>query len=312
MPFFLNAHVQTLWAQASKPLLPELDRHLLSLPDGRVITVYSTPQAHAEQATLVLPGLGGTHRSAYVQRIISALARRGHRVFFAQFQLLDHPFHSQNRIGTHAGDTEALDYIVNWLGRQNQRQALNAVGYSLGGAALLNWLAQQGTAAPVRAAAAVSVPFDLALAEARLRQGFSRVYQAYLLRCQKRQVVHGWKACADASLRRQIMKAANFARFDDLVTAPMYGFASAQAYYSRCSPRQALGRVQVPTLLIHAADDPFMTPAAIPRPQELPAPVQLDLRRHGGHVGFVHGLPWRPQYWLEERIPAFLEQQTGS
>ncbi len=290
--------------------MPEIEKHMLSLPDGRVIAVYATAQAHAKQATLVLPGLGGGYRSAYSRRIIAALVRGRHRVFFAQFQFLDHPAHSQSRIGTHAGDTKALDYIINWLGRQNEWPALNVVGYSLGGATLLNWLAQQGTAAPVQSAVAVSVPFDLALAEARLRQGFSRVYLAYLLRCQKRQVVHAWKACADASLRRQIMRAGNFALFDDLVTAPMYGFASAQAYYARCSPRQALGHIQVPTLLIHATDDPFMTPEAIPRQQELSPQVRLALRRHGGHVGFVDGLPWRPRYWLEDCIPAFLERQT--
>ena len=63
----------------------------------------------------------------------------------------------------------------------------------------------------------------------------------------------------------------------------------------------------MPTLVLQAKDDPFMTIDVIPEPEELSPDIVLELMPHGGHLGFVGGVfPWRPEYWLEERIPAFL------
>jgi predicted alpha/beta-fold hydrolase len=81
----------------------------------------------------------------------------------------------------------------------------------------------------------------------------------------------------------------------------LHGFRDAEHYYQSCSGLNFLPAVQCPLLLIHAQDDPFLAPAVIP--QHLPPQVQLHLSRHGGHVGFLSGTPWRPEYWLEQVIP---------
>ncbi|MNE08093.1 putative hydrolase [compost metagenome] len=62
--------------------------------------------------------------------------------------------------------------------------------------------------------------------------------------------------------------------------------------------------------MIHAADDPFMSQAVIPQPEQLSPMVRYELSRRGGHVGFLHGTPWRPRFWLEERISLWLREQT--
>ena len=103
-----------------------------------------------------------------------------------------------------------------------------------------------------------------------------------------------------------------FKLFDDHITAPLRGFANVDDYYSRCSCRQFLKSIQVPTLICHAADDPFMTTDAIPDEDELSEQVTLELSETGGHVGFIAGkLPWKPIYWLEHRIPEFLGDYVG-
>jgi predicted alpha/beta-fold hydrolase len=99
----------------------------------------------------------------------------------------------------------------------------------------------------------------------------------------------------------------SFWEYDGRVVAPLYGFRSAADYYERASSRPFLARIRVPTLVIHADDDPFMVPAAVPTPGELSPAVTLELTRGGGHVGFVAGRrPGRPDYWLFRRIPEFL------
>jgi predicted alpha/beta-fold hydrolase len=88
----------------------------------------------------------------------------------------------------------------------------------------------------------------------------------------------------------------------------MHGFRSAQDYYERCSSRQFVDRIETPTLVLHAADDPLMHSGVIPPPEERSAHVAFEVSPNGGHVGFVSGSwPWSAQYWLEDRIPKFLQ-----
>ncbi|RMD80079.1 MAG: hypothetical protein D6809_02085 [Gammaproteobacteria bacterium] len=102
--------------------------------------------------------------------------------------------------------------------------------------------------------------------------------------------------------------ARRLADFDQRVTAPLHGFRDAAHYYAAADCRPWLARVRVPTLLVQALDDPFVPREAaegLGRWLEEGA-VRLELLPRGGHVGFVAGSPWRPRYWLEERLPAFL------
>ncbi len=98
-----------------------------------------------------------------------------------------------------------------------------------------------------------------------------------------------------------------FHLFDHHVTAHLHGFTSGKDYYDKSSSRQFLKDITVPTLILHARDDPFMTSDAIPEETELSEYIILELSDRGGHVGFVNGnLPWKATYWLEKKIPDFL------
>jgi predicted alpha/beta-fold hydrolase len=100
-----------------------------------------------------------------------------------------------------------------------------------------------------------------------------------------------------------------FRLFDNEVTAPLHGFRDVDDYYGRSSSRQYLRAIATPTLILHAADDPFVPADAIPRDEELGPGVTLELSQGGGHVGFVAGgLPFRARYWLERRICAHLRE----
>lgn len=99
--------------------------------------------------------------------------------------------------------------------------------------------------------------------------------------------------------------------FDDLITAKIHRFEGAEDYYAQSSSYHYLPRIKKNVLILHAYDDPFLYPDAIPRQNELPDNVQLEVHSSGGHMGFISGaLPWRPRYWLEERIPPFIKALT--
>jgi predicted alpha/beta-fold hydrolase len=87
----------------------------------------------------------------------------------------------------------------------------------------------------------------------------------------------------------------------------LHGYAGVRDYYARASSRRYLRGIRVPTLIIHSLDDPFFFPWIVPEPEELAPTVTLELSARGGHVGFVGGAdPWRPDYWLERRIPNYM------
>ena len=102
----------------------------------------------------------------------------------------------------------------------------------------------------------------------------------------------------------------SFREFDDAVTAPLHGFASAADYYAKSSCRGFLRHVQRPTLIVHSADDPFVYPDVMPTAAGLTPWIEFDRTTHGGHVGFVSGRsPFSPRYWLESRVPQWLAAQ---
>jgi hypothetical protein len=99
--------------------------------------------------------------------------------------------------------------------------------------------------------------------------------------------------------------------FDDRITAPLHGFSGAQDYYTHSSSRYFLARIETPTLIIQAADDPFVFPHSLPEAHELSPSIEFELHTHGGHVGFVEGSLGKPGYYLERRIAQWLATQAA-
>jgi uncharacterized protein len=304
-------HLQTLWAPLMRrPPALALRRERLELPDGDFLDLDWGP-GESGPLVLVLHGLEGCSASPYVAGLADTLYRRGMRAVIMHFRGCSG---EPNRLprSYHSGDTGDLQWVLDALCRRAPGVGIAAVGYSLGGNVLLKWLGEQGGRARLQAAVAVSVPFDLHQAAWRLDRGFSRLYQWSLLRrlrASVRRKFAGHRAPVDlAALRR----ARSFRAFDHLVTAPLHGFASADDYYTRSSSAAYLRDIRVRTLILHAADDPFVTPRAIPRNAQLSPLVTLELAARGGHVGFVAGrYPWRAEYWLERRIADFLVAATA-
>ena len=302
-------HLQTLIPNLLRhPPRRGLQRERLELADGDFLDLDWAGPADGP-LVLVLHGLEGSIRSPYAAGIVNTLAAAGYRVVLMHFRGCSG---EPNRLprSYHSGETGDLDTVVRELKRRHPDRPLFALGYSLGGNALLKWLGEKGVDAPVDAAVAVSVPFELSQAGRRLRRGFSRSYQWHLLGRLRRSVRLKARRMELPIAVHKLPAMRTFREFDDQVTAPLHGFRNADDYYRRCCSRQFLAAITVPTLIIHSLDDPFMTPQAVPADDELSPQVTLELSDSGGHVGFVSGtLPWRPHYWLEEHIRAEFDRR---
>jgi hypothetical protein len=298
-------HCQTLFPHVfrRRPGL-RLEHERLELPDGDFLDLaWSGPASGA--TVVILHGLEGSLRSHYAAGLVASLARSGYRAAFLHFRNTREP----NRLprSYHSGDTADLAHVVAHVTTRTGRPPFAAVGYSLGGNVLLKWLGETGASAPVAAAVAVSVPFELGEAADRMERGMSRLYQWRLV-TSLRQSYRRKFARIPSPLTVDVRRLRTFREFDDKVTAPLHGFAGVDDYYRRSSSRQYLGRIRVPTLILHARDDPFMWPHTAPTAAQVSRSVHLEISDRGGHVGFVTGSwPWQPRWWLEERIMAHLD-----
>lgn len=168
---------------------------------------------------------------------------------------------------------------------------------------------QGGDGLDLAGAIAISAPLDLAASADALNRGFSRVYQRHLLHALKRKVTTKLAAgpLPITLSARQLEGLETFWAYDNAVTAPLHGFQSASDYYQRASAGRLLGDIELPTLLLHAADDPFMPADLFSRLPALADAVRLEIARQGGHVGFVESRQGRLGSWLARRVAWQLE-----
>lgn len=292
-----------------------LRRERWELPDGDFLDLDWTP-ASSGPIVIVLHGLEGSASSPYARGILHAIDAWGWRGLLMHFRGCSG---EPNRLPRtyHSGETRDLDALVDRIGTQYPGEPLAVIGYSVGGNVLLKWLGETGTGTHIRCAVAVSVPFELHGAADRLERGVSRLYQWWLLSKLRASLQRKARLRLLPHAVGDLPRLRTFRAWDDRVTAPLHGFSGVEEYYRVASSRQYIKDIQTPTLILHARDDPFMTPDVIPGPSQLSPSVTFELSERGGHVGFISGnIPGRPRYWLEERIPRFLqthlEQATGT
>ena len=303
-----NRHLQTIWPVLCRARIQlETRRERLELPDGDFLDIDWV--GRGGPIVIVLHGLQGSAESNYARGLLKQIEARGWRGALMHFRGCSGEANRLPR-SYHSGETTDIDWFARELRRREPETPLAGVAYSLGGNVLLKWLGESGTDNPLKAAVAVSIPFELGTAADSMASGLSRIYQWYLIRKLKK-AVRAKMANGSFPLSLSIADLdglRSFREFDAAVTAPMHGFRSAHDYYERCSSRQFVDRIETPTLVLHAADDPLMRSEVIPRSEERSARVVFEVSPNGGHVGFVSGpWPWAARYWLEDRIPAFLD-----
>ncbi|SHE61662.1 hypothetical protein SAMN04487965_0278 [Microbulbifer donghaiensis] len=308
-----NCHLQTVFARFHRSeAWIQTDRRWYATPDGDRLAVHTPRQLRDDPAAplvLVLHGLEGSVASPYAQGLMENLLKSGFQVAVMHFRGCGGIPNKLPR-AYHSGDSEDPRWLLSEFRNQFPNTPLMAVGYSLGGNVLLKMLGEDGQDSPLAAAVAVSAPLDLHACSRRINSGLSRVYQRHLLTCLRRSLRHkASDPCLAAALPDLDDGAyfANFRHFDDAFTAPLHGFRDVDDYYTRASSKPLLKDIRVPTMIINAVDDPFICPSALPAKAEVSSEVQLQISEKGGHVGFISGSLWRPTYWLETRIPAFLD-----
>lgn len=324
-PALAHRHVQTFWGRLTRPrLLVPLRREFVPTPDGDELVLDHLDGPPGAPRVVLLHGLEGSAHSVYVQGLLALLAARGLRAVALNFRSCARDLPSLRRNipnrGArlyHSGETTDLDHVVRTLARAEPGVHQAAVGVSLGGNVLLKWLGENPGQELLRAAATISVPFDLEAGARKLEGGLGPIYTGTFLRGLRRKARQLLERHPGASARIDVARmrsARTFFAFDDAVTGPLHGFCGARHYYDVSSSVNWVSRITTPTLCLQAEDDPFLPSEVLDRvAANASGAVRLVATRHGGHTGFIAGpSPFRARYWAEERAAEFVAARLAT
>ena len=297
-PLFRNPHVQTiaahLWPRPQSAQVMHR-RYLQTEPGTQVLIETQHPAGEARGQIVLVHGLEGSGEAGYMQSLAAAALDAG---FSA------HRFHMRTCGGTehltgtlyHAGLTSDLLAALRDLG------PAHLVGFSLGGNVVLKLAGELGDSGPglLRSVIAVSAPLDLALCARRIAEWDNRLYERrFVRRMRARLCATGRYKAADFEGCRSVLD------IDERITAPSFGFGTADRYYASQSALGFLDRIQVPALLIHAKDD-TLAPFSICEAEAVKRNPNIHLiaTDHGGHLGFL--ARGRNRFWLDEAILSWI------
>ncbi len=302
-----GGHAQTILGHAlpsSDGMLHEAtgySRQEVCLEDGDRLVILARGGTTGARVIL-LHGLSGHANAEYMRLAAAALSAEGHGIWAVNHRgcgegqgLAGRPYHSGKTddlaavLAASCADAPALRHIV--------------VGFSLSGnLALLH--SAQGLRPLPHGIVAVNPPVDLEATSIAINRGLSRLYERRFL-WRLRRAVRERESAGQTRGSYDIRLNLSLLEFDDIFTAPECGFANGMDYYRRCSSLMHLERVTSPSVILTAADDPFVDPAVYGRAQ-LPGSMHLHVEQHGGHVGYLtrQKLGW--ERWLRGALTHYV------
>ena len=310
-----GGHAQTLWAaKVHRAPWPQTRRERIETPDGDFLDLdWSTGGDGSSSNSLVVlfHGLTGSVKSPYIRSIMSSLDGAGIRSVVMHFRGCSG---EPNRTAGsyHSGHITDIEFVINEVTNRHPNDAIMAAGYSLGGNALLKYLACRPDN-PLKFAVAICPPLVLAEGARRLGSGFSKWYQRMLIKEMKAALRIKDQRYPELKLDKlNYQNVKSFVEFDDQVTAPLHGYSSGMDYYDRASTLSDLRDIETPTHIIFARNDPFFSQQCVPvDDSSMAAQVTFELVQRAGHVAFISGnIPFVGRDWLRERVTQLISQQS--
>ena len=308
-----NGHAQTLAALAWPRRLPTaLDEPRLFEvgPDARILARCRWHEDRTSRATLILVhGLGGSCDSPYVRGAAHLAYRAGANVVRLNQRNCGGTEHLTPTL-YHSGMSGDLATVIRELAEHDGLADILVAGFSMGGNLALKMAGEMGEAAPpeLTGVCAVSPALDLDATVRKLELPSNHLYQRYFVRSFWRLLKNKKEIYPNLYDLRNLELLRTVRDFDELYTAPHGGFAGAEDYYNRASAIRCVSQVRVPTLVIHAQDDPFVPVGPLRQPGISNNPnVTIVTPSRGGHVAFISSKKEK-RFWAEENIVGFLGQ----
>jgi len=308
-----NGHLQTLVGNFMKRtnLLPAGEQRLFQVEENVQILCdcHWQPERESRLTLIILHGLEGSIDSNYVIGTGSKAWVLGWNVVRMNVRNCGGTEHLSATLYNSglSGDVRAIALT---LIEQEKLEHIALAGFSMGGNLVLKAAGEWGEATPsqLRGVVGISPAVDLAASADLLHHPKNRIYEWKFLMGLRSRMKR--KAELFPGKFDPLVKGAyrSIRDFDDKITAPHFGYAGAQDYYTRASSAQFADRISVPTLVIHSNDDPFivMLPETKAKFRSNPHVTFIETE-HGGHCAFVAEPNGYDGRWAERRAIEFLK-----
>lgn len=300
-----NQHLETIYPALFRKIkgLPKPQSEKLETPDNDFITL-DFYQNNCDRLVIIQHGLEGDSTRPYVLGMIKAFSEENHDVCAWNYRGCG-PEMNKQPIFYHSGATYDLEVVISRF--KDIYDDITLVGFSLGGNLTLKYLGEAKRPAQIKRAVTISTPLDLASGSDNLSKPNCYIYERRFLRLLNAKVRKKAAIMPDQLDISLLSKVKTLRDFDEYYTGPLHGFLGAEDYYEACSSRSFLDGIAVPTLILNALNDPFLTSESFDHQLATHLPdVFFETTNTGGHVGFAafnsHG-----RYWSEERALKFCQ-----
>lgn len=306
-PFFLfNAHLETIFpSQFRKVKLPPYQRERIKTPDNDFLDLDWLKRG-SQKLAIISHGLEGDTSRPYIKGMAKALYENGYDVLTWNYRGCSGEMNQALRF-YHSGATDDLAVVADFASTKGYEK-IDLIGFSLGGNLTLKYLGEDRPRPEIlRKAVAFSVPLDLHTSCVKISEPSNWIYSQRFLRSLRKKVIEKARMIEGIDVSK-LKTVKTLQEFDDVFTGPIHGFKDALDYYTQSSSLRVVSNIIIPTLIVNAKNDPFLSAQCYPDDLlKNHAFVTFESPEHGGHVGFAqftkNGL-----YWSEERALEFLSR----
>lgn len=304
---FRNGHIQSIFPTIFRQVEGiNYRRETIATPDDDFLDL-DWVSGSSDKLVIISHGLEGNSERAYVKGMVKAVTDTGFDALAWNFRGCGGTVNRQPKL-YHSGVYEDLETVINHVFKNHAYREINLVGFSMGGNITLVYLGLKGHNLDQRIKKNVvfSVPCDLKAGSEQIATPGNYIYMKRFLRLLHRKVKAKKITFPDLFADHDYSKIKDFYGFDNRYTAPLHGFANAFDYWDKCSSKQFIKDIKVPTLVVNALDDPFLAPKCYPFKECNANPyTALETPKHGGHVGFVE-FNRENLYWSEKHCLQFI------
>jgi len=288
--WLLNGHWETVYpALFRKPKPLPFVRRELTLSDGDFIEV-DYLQNGSSKVALLLHGFEGSSQAQYIQGAGNVLKDVGYDLVAINYRGCGGKANKLLR-GYHIADTQDVTELINHIIESFDYKTMVMVGFSFGGSVTLKYLGENGNNVPsiIKAAFTASVSTDLRGMSNQLNKPKNYFYQQRFFRRMKQKMKQKEVLMKAAGYNvNDFNKHKTFNALDGWFTCPIYGFKNPEEYYEVGSPDNYIGEITIPTMLVNAKNDPFLSETCFPVDlANQNANFYLQIPQHGGHCGFT-------------------------
>ena len=307
---FKNAHISSIYAATLRKVDFSFNtKNRIELSDGDFLDLersFYSPKN--EKIIILLHGLAGNANRPYMLGMAKHFQKEGWDVASMNFRSCSGEMNRLYR-SYHAGATEDLEAVINHLQSENKYKEIALVGFSLGGNLMLKYLGEKNNIpSEIKSAVAVSTPCDLGASLKELNKTHNFLYSKRFIKNLKKELQLRQTHFPSEISKKEITQCNSLLAIDELYTSRAHGFKDASEYYKKCSCIGFLPNIQIPTLLLNAQNDTFLSPNSYPVAiAKKSAFLHLEIPKYGGHVGFFQR---KKPYYHEERALKFITQRS--